>query len=84
MNNEHLPTKWQYLYEKMIFLIDQLDKDNANEKQNDLINLEDDNINVKLSETMPLSCSSSHLHKFDDLELSSEPKVIYLNQNYYK
>ena len=41
-------------------------------------------IRVKLYEAMPLSCGSTHLHKFDDIETLSEPKVIYINQTWYK
>lgn len=41
-------------------------------------------IRVRLPEAMPLSCSSTHLHKFDDIPLSSEPKVIFLDHSWFK
>ena len=41
-------------------------------------------ISVKLPEAMPLSCSSTHLHRFDNIETTSEPKVIYMDKTWYK
>jgi hypothetical protein len=33
---------------------------------------------------MDLSCKLTHLHKFDNIETLSEPKIIYVNQTLYK
>lgn len=81
----HLPARWQELHKKMIELIDLM---NDKKLKPDSISIDPkektQEIKVKFQEAMPLSCSSTHLHKFDEIETSSEPKLIYLNQTYYK
>lgn len=83
----HLPPIWEELYAKMLELIQ---KHNNQETSTDISssliksNLELREITVKLEEAMPLSCSSTHLHRFDSFETTSEPKVIYLNKTWYK
>jgi len=83
----HLPPIWEELYAKMLELIQ---KHNNQETSIDISsssiksNPELHEITVKLQEAMPLSCSSTHLHRFDSFETTSEPKVIYLNKTWYK
>ncbi len=78
-SSNHLPILWEELYKKMLILVEKLlTQSNEFEKE------EAAKISIKLHEAMPLSCGSTHLHKFDDIETLSEPKVIYINQTWYK
>lgn len=68
-----LPKIWQKIYSKIIDLIE------------NKINEDDcEFLSINLDEALPLSCQSTHLHRFDKIETLSEPKVIYLNQTWYK
>jgi hypothetical protein len=81
----HLPTRWEELHKKMTELIDLVNDKTIKQKIDSIDPKEKtQQIKVKFQEAMPLSCSSTHLHKFDEIETSSEPKLIYLNQTYYK
>lgn len=73
----HLPQIWEELYFKMIQLVENLQSQAG-------FNSNIDSLVVKLPEAIQLSCQSSHLHKFDNIETISEPKIIYLNQTWYK
>jgi hypothetical protein len=78
----HLPPIWEELLSKMLALIQKY-----HEKIDDSAcktTLETNELFVNLPEAMPLSCSSTHLHRFDSFETTSEPKVIYLNKTWYK
>jgi hypothetical protein len=85
----HLPQVWENLYTKMLTLIHNF---NENKQIKNVMNLEDQSgsdvakqeIVVKLPEAMELSCKSTHLHKFDNIESISEPKIMYLNRTWYK
>ena len=84
----HLASIWEELYLKMIELVDAMNKQNEGCNKLSII---DDNadskkleISVKLPEAMPLSCSSTHLHRFDNIEAASEPKIIYKDKTWYK
>ena len=76
----HMPLIWEELYNKMLFLVSNLgaridlDKSNVSKQC----------INVVLPEAMELSCKLTHLHKFDNIEIISEPKIIYSSQTWYK
>ena len=70
-----IPKTWEDLYLKMVQLIE--GKIESDENQVEFFQ-------VKLADAMPLSCQSTHLHRFDNIETLSEPKVIYLNQTWYK
>ncbi len=50
----------------------------------DSSNLKKSEIIIKFPEAMPLSCSSTHLHRFDNIETTSEAKVIYTNKAWFK
>lgn len=70
---KNVPKVWQQVYEIMVDLVENKSKiDNC------------EFLNISLDEAMPLSCHSTHLHRFDKIETLSEPKVIYLNQTWYK
>jgi hypothetical protein len=85
----HLPPMWENLYTKMLELIHNLKE---NKQLANVLNLEEQSssdvakqeIVIKLPEAMELSCKSTHLHKFDNIEAISEPKIIYLNRTWYK
>jgi len=81
-SSNHIPVLWDELYTKMVKLIEKF-LTQSNEKHESLKEASIE-IKVKLYEAMPLSCGSTHLHKFDDIETLSEPKVIYINQTWYK
>lgn len=76
----NIPFLWKELHSKMIELVENRLNSatslNSIEKKAEII--------VKLAEAMPLSCLSTHLHKFDNIELNSEPKVIFLENIWYK
>ena len=66
------PPIWAELVKNALDIVN--NKPNNNNKE----------IRVRLPEAMSLSCSSTHLHKFDDIPLSSEPKVIFLDNSWFK
>ncbi|CAF0911632.1 unnamed protein product [Brachionus calyciflorus] len=71
----NIPPIWNDIYLKMLQLID-----GAKESESENCEF----LNIKIPEAMPLSCQSTHLHKFDNIETASEPKVIYINETWYK
>ena len=87
----HLPPLWHELHARMLELVDELNANvNSNEQRSSPSSSSSSSssplptIVVKLPTAMPLSCSSTHLHKFDGIEALSEPKCIYLNQTWFK
>ena len=85
-STNHLPNIWQELFGRMMHLIEKL----SQKAETIILNAieyppeEKDFITVKLPEAMPLSCDLTHLHKFDNIETTSEPKIIYLNSTWHK
>lgn len=78
----HLQPVWEELYLKMVELIQKLNNTHVSDSIKS--SAEARELTVKLPEAMPLSCTSTHLHRFDSFETTSEPKVIYLNKTWYK
>ena len=76
----HMPPMWEDLYTKMLELIDKFHKNNPSTNPSK----EFRELSVNLPEATPLSCTSTHLHRFDNLETTSEPKIIYSNRTWYK
>ncbi len=71
----HIPKKYQDIYETMLRLIDgQCSDDNC---KNQCVSLE-------YESALPLHCEYTHLHRFDDLHLVNEPKVVFLENAWYK
>jgi hypothetical protein len=69
----HLPNLWRKVCTKLIQII------NGKEDEED-----EEEIEVVLPQAMPLSCQLTHLHRFENIEMLSEPKVIFMNQIWYK
>jgi hypothetical protein len=63
---------WQDLYENFVNILD-----NKFDAEDPVV------ICVNLPEAMPLSCNLTHLHKFET-DNSSEPKIIFQNQTWFK
>lgn len=85
----HMPSIWQNLYNKMSKLVDEFVDLRQRPRQLSILDeskksSQKTEICIKLSSAMPLSCSSTHLHRFDDIETASEPKVIYMDKAWYK
>jgi hypothetical protein len=80
-STNHMPNIWEDLYRKMLVLVDNIDKNN---KDVEASNANRKEIRVVLPEAMELSCKLTHLHKFENIETLSEPKIIYVNQTLYK
>lgn len=76
-----MPPLWEDLYTKMLELIEKFHSNNASTANS---SKEIRHLSVCLPEAMPLSCTSTHLHRFDNLEATSEPKVIYSSKTWYK
>lgn len=72
------PAVWSELLSKMIEIV----SENDDGKTKPLTCSTE--IKVNLPEAMPLSCASTHMHRFDDLLLNSEPKVIFIDNMCYK
>lgn len=76
----HLPIVWKDLGIKMLELVEKLNGSSS-------LKMEKENreyLVIKLPEAIPVSCHATHLHKFDNIETVSEPKVIYLDNTWYK
>ncbi len=43
-----------------------------------------DTITLKFDEALPLTCETTHLHKFDQIQTLSEPKILFVNKTWYK
>ena len=67
-----MPSKFQQIYNHMIGLISQ-----EKEEKKGFITLEFDS-------ATPLTCESTHLHRFDHVQATSEPKVLFVNNAWYK
>jgi hypothetical protein len=91
----HCQPLWEELCFAMLQLVDDFNRSlNRKNQQQILSNLEGFDrsvldtkkcdILVKLPKAMQLSCSSTHLHRFDNIETTSEPKVIYMDKTWYK
>jgi len=84
-----VPPKWLNLFNKIKQLVEELAE---LEKQPRQLSILDDTkkssqkseICIKLTSAMSLSCSSTHLHRFDNIETTSEPKIIYMDKTWYK
>lgn len=81
----HLAPQWKELVSKMLRLVEKISdeprqlsilQENESTKKSEIA--------IRLPEAMPLSCSSTHLHRFDNIETTSEPKVIYRDKTWYK
>ncbi|RNA07305.1 hypothetical protein BpHYR1_010904 [Brachionus plicatilis] len=68
-----VPKIWEKVYRIMADLVE-------NKIHGDICEF----VSITLVEAITLSCQSTHLHRFDKIETLSEPKVIYLNQTWYK
>ena len=78
----HIPLVWEELYKKMLLLIENKQTTSLNNEE--ASNVAKQEIKVLLPEAMDLSCKMTHLHKFENIETLSEPKVIYVNQSWFK
>ena len=79
-STNHIPARWEELYKKCASLVDNLGKNVDSSGSN----CKKQEIKVVLPEAMDLSCKLTHLHKFENIETLSEPKIIYVNQTLYK
>lgn len=89
-STRHLPIKFQKIFNLMLKYVENLEKSNNQENSN-LINLLDDKncalsevITLEFNSALSLTCDSTHLHRFDQIQTLSEPKVIYINNTWYK
>jgi hypothetical protein len=91
-STSNLPPIWEELYTKMLELVGRLGDSGESKAMSQLCildnqessNLKKSEIKVEFPEAMPLSCSSTHLHRFDNIEITSEAKVIYMNKTWFK
>ncbi len=87
-STNHLPAVWQELFNRMKRLVEKVNDvcRNLDEIKAEVLENEQTKscIVVRLPEAMPLSCHLTHLHKFDQVETVSEPKIIYLNHTWHK
>lgn len=85
-----MPPQWKDLHAKMSSLIDEIQVDVNSPmcmrklENNQAEALKKSEIFIELAHAMPLSCTATHLHRFDNIETTSEPKVIYMNKTWYK
>lgn len=79
-STNHIPARWEELYKKFVSLVDDFGKN----LDSSAVNCNKQEIKVVLPEAMDLSCKLTHLHKFENIETLSEPKIIYVNQTLYK
>lgn len=78
LSTMNVPHEWSELVKTMIRILSEPESD---ESKQPTFNFE---VRVKLPDAMPLSCSSTHMHRFDDIPVSSEPKVIFIDNMWYK
>ena len=78
-STRHLPQKYANIHKIM------LDKISKIEDCEILVSANKDDIMTLSFETaLPLTCESTHLHRFDQVQTTSEPKVLYVNKAWYK
>lgn len=82
----NLPVRLKELHEKFVSLIEVIFNTSTFNSQSELHNstIQNSIICLTLSETLPLTCEATHLHQFDQVELSNEPKIVYLSNTFYK
>lgn len=68
------PPAWSQLLSKMMAIL-------SDESMSTAQKIE---LQVNLPEAMPLSCQSTHMHRFDDIPVASEPKVILIDNMWFK
>jgi hypothetical protein len=70
----HLPKRYLEIYGKMVGLVNGFV--DANKKP--------EFVSLTYESALPLNCEYTHLHRFDDLKLVNEPKVVFLENAWYK
>lgn len=78
---------WAELVDQMLRLVGDLAGPRSSKQECELKECKSTSsvqIRVELPGAMPLSCASTHMHRFDEIPVSSEPKVIFLDNSCYK
>ena len=70
-STRHAPDKYKNVFQLML-MIDKIDS-NSNET-----------ISLEFDDALSLTGQTTHLHKFDQVQMLSEPKVLFVNNTWYK